>query len=106
LLCMCCEWLEWRFGCRWWRVFFNYILFHLQRAPLQLVILHACRDHCIQYLHLFYSSLSSVAVGILSYSCSELFILLSEASFWCTGVTLCLIVRDYDSTQLFVYSFS
>ena len=71
----------------------GFFLFYLQPAPLQLVILHACRDHSIQYLHLFYSSLSSVAVRILSYSCFELFILLSEARFSCTGVTLYLTLR-------------
>jgi len=82
-----------------------YFFYYLQHAPLQLVILHACIDHCIQYLHLFYSSLISVAVRILSQSCSELFILLSEASFSCTGVPLYLIVRNNDYTQLFFYSF-
>ena len=40
-----------------------FFYFYLQPAPLQL---HDGRDHCIQYLHLFYSSLSFVAVRIFA----------------------------------------
>jgi hypothetical protein len=52
--------------CRCYCVYVCVFYFYLQYAPLHFVILHACRDHCIQYLHLFSSSLSSVAVRILS----------------------------------------
>jgi len=40
-------------------------VFYLQHAPLQLAILHAWRDHCIQYLRILYSTLNSVAVRVL-----------------------------------------
>ena len=37
---------------------------YLQRAPLQLIILHVWRN-CIQYLHILHNTLNSVAVGVL-----------------------------------------